>query len=94
MVYLNVKFVIATRSYEFFNIYSESHWKYHTFEGYYTCSFIKLRHTAHKKVLESSLTFPLQDGIVTFYENCTNKYVTVDKLGKLSTLWVPWVSKV
>src|SRR6218665_1948233 len=28
-----------------------------------------------------SLTFPLKNGIVTFYENCTNKYVRVDKLG-------------
>src|SRR6218665_2640403 len=28
-----------------------------------------------------SLTFPLQNGIVTFYENFTNKYASVDKLG-------------
>jgi len=35
MVYLNVKYVIATRSYEFFCTYAKSQWKYHTFEGYY-----------------------------------------------------------
>ena len=47
MVYLNVKYVIATRSYELYiYIYAESHWKYHTFEGYYICSFSKLRHMA------------------------------------------------
>jgi len=50
MVYLNVKYVIAARSYDFFYIYAESYWKYHTFEGYYTCSFSKLRHKAHEKV--------------------------------------------
>src|SRR6218665_3734885 len=47
-------------------------WKYHTFKGYYICSFSKLRHKAHQKVWKCSLTFPLQNGIVTFYENCTN----------------------
>src|SRR6218665_2956122 len=31
-----------------FYIYAESHWKYHTFEGYYICSFSKLRHKAHQ----------------------------------------------
>src|SRR6218665_3303100 len=41
MVYLNVKYVIATRRYDFFYIYAKSHWKYHTFEGYYICSFSK-----------------------------------------------------
>jgi len=41
MVYFNVKYVIATRRYEFFYIYAESQWKYHTFESYYTCSFGK-----------------------------------------------------
>ena len=82
-MYLNVNYVIATQKYEFFNIYAEAHWKYHTFEGSYTCtcSFSKLRHKAYQKVWKCSLTFPLKNGIVTFYENCTNKYVTVDKLG-------------
>jgi len=28
-VYLNVTYVIATRNYELFYIYSKSHWKYH-----------------------------------------------------------------
>src|SRR6218665_2171357 len=46
--------------------------KYHTFEGYYICSFSKLRHKVHQKVLKCNLAFPLQNGIVTFYENCTN----------------------
>ena len=32
----------------------------------------KLRHKVHQKVRKCSLTFPLQDGIVTFYEHCTN----------------------
>jgi len=31
-------------------IYAKSHWKYHSFEGYYTCSFSKLRHKAHQQV--------------------------------------------
>src|SRR6218665_4030415 len=72
MVYLNVKYVIATRSYEFFYIYVKSHWKYYTFEGYYICSFCKLRHKVHLKTRTFSLTFPLQNDVVTFYENCTN----------------------
>jgi len=41
----------------------------------------KLRHKAHQKVWKCSLTFPLHNGIVTFYENYTNKYVRIDKLG-------------
>ena len=72
MVYLNVKYVIATRSYEYFYMYAKSHWKYHTFEGYYICSFSKLRHKVHQKVWKCNLTFPLRNGVVTFYENCTN----------------------
>jgi len=55
--------------------------EYCTFKGYYTCSFSKLRHKAHQKVGNCSLTFPQQNGLATFYENCTNKYVRVDKLG-------------
>ena len=35
MVYLNVKYVIAILEAMIFYIYAESHWKYHTFEGYY-----------------------------------------------------------
>src|SRR6218665_2040822 len=54
-----------------FNIYANSHWKYHTFEGYYICSFSKLRHKVHKKECQCSPTYPLQNGIVTFYENFT-----------------------
>src|SRR6218665_3959809 len=53
-------------------IYAKSHFKYHTFEGYYICIFSKLRRKVHQKVWKCSLTFPLQNGIVTFYENCTN----------------------
>jgi len=64
--------LLATRSNEFFYIYAEFHLKYHTFEGYYACSFIKLRHKVHQNVWECSLTFPLRNGEVTFYENCTN----------------------
>ena len=57
----------------FLNIaYATSHWKYHTFEGYYIRSFSKLRHKVHQNVWKCSLTFPLRDGIVTFYENRTN----------------------
>jgi len=72
--------------------YAESHWRYHTFERYYTCSGSKLRHKAHQKVWKCSLIFPLKNGIVTSYENCTNKYVRVDKLGVwwYPPLWVPW----
>ena len=44
-------------------IYAESHWKYHTVEGYYNCSFSKLRHKAHQKVCKCSPTFPLRNGI-------------------------------
>ena len=54
----------------FFYIYAESHWN--TFEGYYICSFSKLRYKAHQKVWICSLTFPLRNGIVTLDDNCTN----------------------
>ena len=75
MVYLNAKYVIATRSYELFYIYAKSYWKYHTFEGYYICSFSKLRHKVHQKVckiVNVALHSLYRVGIVTFYENCTN----------------------
>src|SRR6218665_788532 len=62
-------------------MHAESHWRYHTFERYYTCSCSRLRHKAHQKVRKCSLTFPLKNGIITIYENCTNKYGRVDKLG-------------
>src|SRR6218665_2839298 len=65
MVYLNVKYVIAIRCYKFFYIYAKSHWKYHTFEGYYICSFSKLRYKVHQKVWECSPTFPLQQWCTT-----------------------------
>jgi len=55
----------------FLYIHAKSHWKYYTFEGYYICSFSKLRHKAHQKLWTCSLTFHLQNGIVTFYEYCT-----------------------
>jgi len=61
-------------------MYAESHWRYHTFERYYTCSCSKLRHKAHQKVWKCSLVFPLKNGIVISYENCTNKYGRVEKL--------------
>src|SRR6218665_1611948 len=71
------------------HVCAESHWKYHTLEGYYTCSFSK---KAHEKGCKCSLTFPLRNGILTFCENCTNKYIRVDKLGcgihPLSTLGI------
>src|SRR6218665_866942 len=57
-----------------------SHWKYHTFERYNTRSCSRLTHKAHQKVRKCGLTFPLKNRIVTFYENCTNKYDRVDKL--------------
>src|SRR6218665_408710 len=47
-------------------IYAESHWKYHTFEGYYICSFSKLRHKAHQKICKCSPTYPQRNRIVTF----------------------------
>src|SRR6218665_2893084 len=33
-------------------MYAESHWRYHTFERYYTCTYScsKLKHQTHKKV--------------------------------------------
>src|SRR6218665_908017 len=65
IVYSDIIYVIATRSY----IYAKSHWKYHTFKGYYICSSSKLRHKAHQKVRKCGITFPLRNGIVTFYEN-------------------------
>jgi len=34
----------------FVYIYAKSHWKYQTFEGYYICSFSKLRQKVHQKV--------------------------------------------
>src|SRR6218665_1167697 len=70
MVYLNIKYVIATRSYEFFYLYAKSHWKYHTFEGYYICSFSKLSHKVHQKVRKCSLTFPPGHMLSKIY-NCT-----------------------
>ena len=72
-MYFNVKYVIAIlEAMNFCYIYAKSHWKYHTFDGYYIRSYSKLRHKVHQKVRECSLTLPLQNGIVTFYENCTN----------------------
>src|SRR6218665_1215491 len=44
------------------------------------CSCSKMRHKAHRKVLKCSLTFPLKNGIVTCYVQCTKKYDRVDKL--------------
>jgi len=45
-VYLNVKYVIATRNCELFYrptcIYATSHWKYHTFGRFYSCSSANL----------------------------------------------------
>src|SRR6218665_3495084 len=42
----------------------------------------------HQKVCKCSLTFPLKNVIVTFYENFTNKYGRDDKLGGVVTnLW-------
>jgi len=65
----------------FFYIYAESHWKYHTFDrSLLFCSCSKLRHKTSQNVRKCSLTFPLKNGIVTFYENFTNKYAIVDKL--------------
>src|SRR6218665_338407 len=61
-------------------MYAASHWRYHTFERYYTSSCSKLRHKANQKVLKCSLTYPLKNDIVTFYKNCTNKYGRVHKL--------------
>src|SRR6218665_3363767 len=79
-----------------FYIYAKSHWKCHTFEGYYICSFSKLRHKAHQKVCKCSLKFPLQNGIVTFYENCTNnmlqsiiKWVVTFEWHGLSQQFIP-----
>jgi len=84
MAYLSVEHVIATRSYEFSYIYAESHWKYHSFEGYYicTCSFSKLRHKANQKVWKCSLIFPVRNSLVTVYENCMN-----NMLQSISNFW-------
>src|SRR6218665_3860664 len=50
MVYLNAKYVIATPSYQFF-IYTQNLIRNITlYEGYYICSFSKLRHKVHQKV--------------------------------------------
>jgi len=64
-----------------FYIYAKSHCKYHTFEGYYTCSFCssKLRHKVHQKVWKCSLSFPLQNSY--FLWKLHEYYVTVDNLG-------------
>src|SRR6218665_3227689 len=61
-------------------MYADSHWRYHTFERYYSCSCSKLRHQISKG-MKMSLQIPLKNGIVTFYENFTNKYGRVDKIG-------------
>ena len=44
--------ILLLEAMNFLNIgpYAESHWKYHTFEGYYIRSFSKLRHKAHEKL--------------------------------------------
>jgi len=48
-------------------LYAKCHWKYHTFDHYYCCSSTKLRHKTQQKVWKCSLTFPLKNGIFTFY---------------------------
>src|SRR6218665_340335 len=40
-----------------------------------------MMHQTQQKVRKCSLTLALQNGIVTFYENCTNNYGRDDKLG-------------
>src|SRR6218665_48395 len=40
-----------------------------------------MMHQTQQKVQKCSLALALQNGIVTFYENCTNKYGRVNKLG-------------
>jgi len=100
MLYLNVKYVIATRNYECLYIYTESHWTYHTFEGYYICSLSKLRHKAHQQVWKCSPAFPLRNGIVTFYKNCTNNMIQSINWGVVPTpgytrylrynFWMAW----
>src|SRR6218665_2603523 len=62
------------------HVYAESHWKYHTFERYYTCSCSELKQNAQQKVGKCSLAFPLQNGIVTLFENFTYKHARFDKL--------------
>jgi len=42
--------LLLLQAMNFLHIYAESHWKYHTSEGYYICSFSKLRHKANQKV--------------------------------------------
>jgi len=41
-MYMNVEYVIATRSYEVLYIYVESHWKCHTFEEYIPVASVNL----------------------------------------------------
>jgi len=76
-------------------IYAESHWKYHTFEAYYICSFSKLMHKIHQKVCTCSLTFPLRNGIVTFFMNIALIMLqSINQGVVVPTPWVPTVSKV
>ena len=70
----------TTRNYDCIYTYAKSHWKYHTFDSYCSCTSTKLRHKTQQKVRKCSITFPLKNGIITFYENCTNKYGRVDTI--------------
>ena len=82
MVYLNVKYVIATRNYEFF-IYTQNLIDNITLSRVIISVASVNWGTKHIERYENvaSLTIPLKNGIVTFYEDSTNKYVRVDKLG-------------
>src|SRR6218665_2018831 len=71
IVYLNIKYAIATRNYKKIYTYAKSHLKFHTFDRYYSCSSTKLRHKTERKVWKCSHTFPLKDGISTFYVSFT-----------------------
>ena len=54
MVSFNVKYVIATRTYDFFYYTQNLIGNITLFDGYYTCSFSKLRYKAHQKVCYST----------------------------------------
>jgi len=75
----------------FLYIYAKFHWKYHTFDRYYSCSSTKLRHKTQQKVWKCSLAFPLKDGIFTFYVSFTIKYIQSITEGVVaSTPGYPW----
>ena len=66
----------------FVYIYAKSHWKYHTFDRYYSCCSTKLRHKTQQKVFKCSLTFPQRMAyLLSMGVSRLNKYSRLTKGG-------------